>query len=232
LDHHMTTSRLRSNSIAVKPSSSSSSSSSSSTDVFLNADFAQSLCTFLKDSLASIAPTSTYATACYFQLFRILHDSVNSVNALVDDKRFSKDIQDVTHKLFELCNSIVASSLQQTTWLRKNYAVKLSITSTATTSNSIASSASTTTTTTNNNSNSMTPSVSSTFSNQSGSISSSGGGGASISNNNTSSGWYWFELELVVDINGDNRDNSYGTHTNIINNRVDNNVNVSVIEWW
>jgi hypothetical protein len=34
-----------------------------------------------------------------------------------------------------LCNSIVASSLQQTTWLRKNFAVKLTPTNPTTTSN-------------------------------------------------------------------------------------------------
>ena len=50
---------------------------------------------------------------------------MNNFSTLVDDKKYSKEIQESTHKLFELCNSIVASSLQQTTWLRKNYAVKL-----------------------------------------------------------------------------------------------------------
>jgi hypothetical protein len=96
----------------------------STNDIVLNNELAASLCNFLKESLSS-ASTSNFATACYFQLFRILHDSVNNFPLLVDEKKYSKDIQDVTHKLFELCNSIVASSLQQTTWLRKNYAVKL-----------------------------------------------------------------------------------------------------------
>ena len=50
---------------------------------------------------------------------------MNNFPILVEDKKYCKDIQESTHKLFELCNSIVASSLQQTTWLRKNYAVKL-----------------------------------------------------------------------------------------------------------
>ena len=44
--------------------------------------------------------------------------------------------KDFTHKLFELCNSIVASSLQQTTWLRKNFAVKLTPVSTSSTTSS------------------------------------------------------------------------------------------------
>jgi hypothetical protein len=82
------------------------------------------LCNFFKDSLSSSA-TSSLAPACYFQLFRILHDSVNNFTLLIEDRKYSKDIQDITHKLFELCNSIVALSLEQTTWLRKNYAVKL-----------------------------------------------------------------------------------------------------------
>lgn len=73
----------------------------------------------------SSSTISNLAPACYFQLFRILHDSVNNFPSLVDDRKYTKDIQDSTHKLFELCNSIVASSLQQTTWLRKNFAVKL-----------------------------------------------------------------------------------------------------------
>lgn len=87
-------------------------------------DLASCLCNFFKDIL-SYSTTSNFAPACYFQLFRILHDSVNNFPILVDDKKYSKDIQEATHKLFELCNSIVASSLQQTTWLRKNFAVKL-----------------------------------------------------------------------------------------------------------
>lgn len=98
---------------------------SSKTDAsLLNADFTSNLCRFFKETMLSTT-TSNLAPACYFQLFRILHDSVNNFSTLVDDKNYVKDIQDATHKLFELCNSIVASSLQQTTWLRKNYAVKL-----------------------------------------------------------------------------------------------------------
>jgi hypothetical protein len=94
------------------------------TDVIVNNELALCLCNFFKDSLSSSA-TSSLAPACYFQLFRILHDSVNNFSLLIEDRKYSKDIQDITHKLFELCNSIVALSLEQTTWLRKNYAVKL-----------------------------------------------------------------------------------------------------------
>ena len=93
----------------------------------LNIDFSSNLCNFFKECMLS-STTANLAPACYFQLFRILHDSVNNFPALVDDskeKKYTKDIQDSTHKLFELCNSIVASSLQQTTWLRKYYTVKL-----------------------------------------------------------------------------------------------------------
>lgn len=83
------------------------------------------LCNFFRECLSSPV-TSNLIPACYFQLFRILHDSVNNFQEqLVEDKKYSKDIQESTHKLFEICNSIVASSLQQTTWLRKNFAVKL-----------------------------------------------------------------------------------------------------------
>jgi len=71
-----------------------------------------------------------------------LHDAVNDFPILVEDKKYCKDIQEATHKLFELCNSIVASSLQQTTWLRKNYAVKLMPQSSGSV-NSLATSAST-----------------------------------------------------------------------------------------
>lgn len=98
--------------------------SHSQADQFSQNDLASCLCNFFKEIL-SISTTSNFAPACYFQLFRILHDSVNNFPILVDDKKYSKDIQEATHKLFELCNSIVASSLQQTTWLRKNFAVKL-----------------------------------------------------------------------------------------------------------
>lgn len=52
-----------------------------------------------------------------------MHDSVAQHSNLVDDKR--KEIQESTHKLVEVCNNIVGLSLQQTTWLRKQFAVKL-----------------------------------------------------------------------------------------------------------
>ncbi|CAF0777344.1 unnamed protein product [Brachionus calyciflorus] len=94
------------------------------TDILNNNELATCLCNFFKENLSN-STTSNFAPACYFQLFRILHDSVNNIAVLVEDKKFSKDLQEATHKLFELCNSIVASSLQQTTWLRKNFAVKL-----------------------------------------------------------------------------------------------------------
>lgn len=133
LESHMNSQVSSKQQIVTRPTlfASVSASAGSSTS---HADLAPSLSTFLKDCLASVSATSPYATACYFQLFRILHDVVNAVPALVDDKRFVKDIQDVTHKLFELCNSIVALSLQQTTWLRKNYAVRLMTTTNTTSS--------------------------------------------------------------------------------------------------
>ena len=71
-----------------------------------------------------------------FLFSRILHDSVSTHSILVDDKKYSKDIQEATHKLVEICNNYVASSLQQTTWLRKNYAVKLTNSNGTSSSNS------------------------------------------------------------------------------------------------
>jgi hypothetical protein len=95
-----------------------------SNNTFKN-EIATCLSNFFKDCLSSSIITSHLSPACYFQLFRILHDSVSNFPILVDEKKYAKDTQETTHKLFELCNSIVALSLQQTTWLRKNYAVKL-----------------------------------------------------------------------------------------------------------
>lgn len=87
----------------------------------IETDFYGHLSSFFKDlvSIGNMMP------AAYFQLFEILHYSVTNFNTLIDDKKYSKEIQDSTHKLVELCNSVVALSLQQTTWLRKQYAVKL-----------------------------------------------------------------------------------------------------------
>lgn len=50
------------------------------------------LCNFFKECLSS-SVTSNLIPACYFQLFRILHDSVNNFPELVDDKKYTKDIQ-------------------------------------------------------------------------------------------------------------------------------------------
>jgi len=54
-----------------------------------------SLCNFFKEFLSSSSTTSNLVPACFFQLFRILHDSVNNFPELVDspDKKYSKDIQ-------------------------------------------------------------------------------------------------------------------------------------------
>ena len=40
------------------------------------------------------------------------------------EKRDLKDVQEITMKLLENCNTIVASSLEQTKWLRKNLQVR------------------------------------------------------------------------------------------------------------
>lgn len=40
------------------------------------------------------------------------------------DKRNQKEVQELAQKLLEAVSNIAGSSLEQTTWLRKNYAVK------------------------------------------------------------------------------------------------------------
>lgn len=40
------------------------------------------------------------------------------------DKKNQREIQEIAQKLLEAVSNIAGSSLEQTTWLRKNYAVK------------------------------------------------------------------------------------------------------------
>ncbi|PVD28894.1 hypothetical protein C0Q70_11489 [Pomacea canaliculata] len=51
-----------------------------------------------------------------------LHASVKA--PAMEDKKSQKDLQDMTQKLLEAVTAIAGLSLQQTTWLRRNYAVK------------------------------------------------------------------------------------------------------------
>ncbi|CAF1177973.1 unnamed protein product, partial [Rotaria sordida] len=59
-----------------------------------------------------------------FLIIRILSFYVKQSPFMVE-KRDLKDLQDVTIKVLENCNTIVASSLEQTNWLRKNLQVRI-----------------------------------------------------------------------------------------------------------
>lgn len=55
--------------------------------------------------------------------FRILNEFVQKTPSMVDKKN-QKEIQELAQKLLEAVSNVAGSSLEQTTWLRKNYAVK------------------------------------------------------------------------------------------------------------
>ncbi|KAJ8246681.1 hypothetical protein GJAV_G00254230 [Gymnothorax javanicus] len=59
----------------------------------------------------------------HFLLLGILNDFVNRVPNL-DNKRDSKDIQEVTQKVLETVGGVAGSSLEQTSWLSRNLEVK------------------------------------------------------------------------------------------------------------
>jgi hypothetical protein len=54
--------------------------------------------------------------------FSILNEFVQKTPSMVDKKK--REIQEIAQKLLEAVSNIAGSSLEQTTWLRKNYAVK------------------------------------------------------------------------------------------------------------
>ncbi|XP_054721369.1 protein dopey-1-like [Uloborus diversus] len=58
-----------------------------------------------------------------FHLLSILHEFVQRA-PLLEDKKSQKDLQDIAHKLIEACSSVACDSLEQTTWLWRNLAVK------------------------------------------------------------------------------------------------------------
>ncbi|XP_070189330.1 protein DOP1A-like isoform X2 [Littorina saxatilis] len=58
-----------------------------------------------------------------FVLLQILNDFVHKAPAL-EEKKAQKELQDITQKLLESVTMIAGTSLEQTTWLRRNYAVK------------------------------------------------------------------------------------------------------------
>ncbi|XP_013389897.1 LOW QUALITY PROTEIN: protein dopey-1-like [Lingula anatina] len=58
-----------------------------------------------------------------FLLLGILHVFVHKIPPM-ESRKDHKDLQDIAQKLLEACSLIAGSSLEQTTWLRRNLAVK------------------------------------------------------------------------------------------------------------
>ncbi|XP_042903309.1 protein DOP1A isoform X2 [Parasteatoda tepidariorum] len=58
-----------------------------------------------------------------FHLLSILHEFVQR-SPLLEDKKSQKDLQDIAHKLIEACSNVACDSLEQTTWLWRNLAVR------------------------------------------------------------------------------------------------------------
>ena len=56
-------------------------------------------------------------------LLRILHEFVQKTPTM-EEKKHQKDLQDICQKALESVSAIAGSSLEQTTWLRRNFAVK------------------------------------------------------------------------------------------------------------
>ncbi|CAF1040873.1 unnamed protein product [Didymodactylos carnosus] len=86
----------------------------------LTVDFWPQLSFMFKECLSS-QPISQSAT---FLILRILSFYVKRLPT-ISEKRDMRDLQDITMRVLDNCNIIVASSLQQTTWLRKNLQVRL-----------------------------------------------------------------------------------------------------------
>ena len=55
---------------------------------------------------------------------RILNEIVHKIPAF-EDRKDQKELQEVTQRLVEACNTIAGSSLEQSTWLRRNVSVKI-----------------------------------------------------------------------------------------------------------
>uniref|UniRef100_A0A2C9KBU5 Uncharacterized protein n=1 Tax=Biomphalaria glabrata TaxID=6526 RepID=A0A2C9KBU5_BIOGL len=58
-----------------------------------------------------------------FLLLQILHEFVQKTPTM-EEKKNQKDLQDICQKALESISAIAGSSLEQTTWLRRNFAVK------------------------------------------------------------------------------------------------------------
>ncbi|XP_032664309.1 protein dopey-1 homolog isoform X1 [Odontomachus brunneus] len=75
-----------------------------------------SLLSLLKDGLSLTAPAQ-------FLLLAILNEYVQKCPPM-QEKKDIKDLQDVSAKLIESCSQIAGACLEQTTWLRRNLAVR------------------------------------------------------------------------------------------------------------
>ncbi|KAG7202175.1 hypothetical protein KM043_015855 [Ampulex compressa] len=75
-----------------------------------------SLLGLLKDGMSLTAPAQ-------FLLLAILNEYVQKCPAM-QEKKDVRDLQDVTAKLVESCSQIAGACLEQTTWLRRNLAVR------------------------------------------------------------------------------------------------------------
>ncbi|XP_077487312.1 LOW QUALITY PROTEIN: protein DOP1A [Amblyomma americanum] len=58
-----------------------------------------------------------------FHLLGLLHEFVQRA-PLLEDKKDQKELQDITQKVIEACSTVASASLEQTTWLRRNLAVR------------------------------------------------------------------------------------------------------------
>ncbi|XP_042147641.1 protein dopey-1 isoform X6 [Ixodes scapularis] len=58
-----------------------------------------------------------------FHLLGLLNEFVQRA-PLLEDKKDQKDLQDITQKVIEACSTVASACLEQTTWLRRNLAVR------------------------------------------------------------------------------------------------------------
>lgn len=77
-----------------------------------------SLLTLLKDSVQLYLPPPGQ-----FLILGVLNEFIMK-NPNLESKKDQRDLQDVTHKIVEAIGTIAGSSLEQTTWLRRNLEVK------------------------------------------------------------------------------------------------------------
>ncbi|XP_072437220.1 protein DOP1A isoform X3 [Chiloscyllium punctatum] len=79
-----------------------------------------SLLTLLKDSVQLYLPPPGQ-----FLILGVLNEFIMK-NPNLENKKDQRDLQDITHKIVEAVGNIAGSSLEQTTWLRRNLEVKAS----------------------------------------------------------------------------------------------------------